>query len=462
MFYFYIYLAMLVGAFCTIIALTAMRRREKHNVGKAGWLLLLLATPPVGLILFLIFGGKKISAEHDNRETVVLPEPDEEDADTTSSLAKIATIRGLTKPSKNNRLVVHSTPQAMHEALFNVVNSAEKRLFVHSFILVDDKVGIEIIDRMCEKARSGVEVRLMVDGIGSAMFPDDLLNRVTDAGGHTTRFKPLSNIAKFAYLNFRNHRKYAVADGDRAFLGGANFVEYEMTPTPDDETWVDFGLRIDGTAARQLEAVFLSDWNFATEDLVEQSTTNILQIAESDEHQATLQVIPVGPDGPKEVLDDLWLTAINRAEERVWIITPYFVPPPMAMRSLAMAVRRGVDVQIIYPDDSDMLPADYARRDYVTDLHALGAKIYRFPNKMVHAKMVLIDREVVYGGSANFDMRSFFLNYELVIGIFDQTKIDEMADWFSSLADRCVHGPKPDTWKRKFWGVITRVFDEEL
>ncbi len=462
MFYFYIYLAMLVGALCTIVALTAMRRREKHNVGKFGWLLLLLVTPPIGLLLFLIFGGKKVSAEHENRDTVVLPEPDEHETDVVSSLAEIATIRGLPKPSRNNRLEWVTTPQAMHQSLFKLIASAETRIFVHTFIMCDDKVGNRIVDLLCEKARAGVEVRLMVDGVGSMMLPDDLLDRVEEAGGQTTRFKPVSKFARFAYLNFRNHRKLAIADGDRAFLGGANFVEYEMTPHPDADTWIDYGLLVEGTAARQVEAVFVSDWCFTSDEAIDRTKTSKLKIAESDENRATLQVLPVGPDGPREILDDVWLAAINRAKERVWIVTPYFVPPPMAMRSLAMAARRGVDVRIIYPSESDMPPADYARRDYVIDLHGLGAAIHRFPDKMVHAKMLLVDRDVVYAGSANFDMRSFFLNYELVIGIFDQSKIDEMADWFSSLEDRCVQGTLPDTWSRKFWGVITRIFGEEL
>ncbi|QDT07043.1 Major cardiolipin synthase ClsA [Rubripirellula lacrimiformis] len=462
MFYLYIYLATLVGALCTIVALTAMRRREKHNVGKFGWLLLLLLTPPVGLILFLIFSGKKISAEHANRDTVVLPKPDEPDAEVKSSIAEIATIRGIPRPSKNNRLEIKFSPESMHQSLLALIDSAEKRLFVHTFILCDDEIGNQITDRLCEKASAGVEVRLMVDGVGAFMLSDYLLNRVQKAGGHTTRFKPISKFARFAYLNFRNHRKCAIADGNRAFLGGANFVEYEITKDPDDETWVDYGMVIEGTAARQVEAIFVSDWNFTSGDEVVRTTDNIPEISHSDGDQTTLQVIPVGPDGPREILDDLWLTAISRAKDRVWIVTPYFVPPPMAMRSLAMAARRGVDVRIIYPNESDMWPADYARRDYVTDLDELGAQLHRFPDQMVHAKMLLVDREVVYAGSANFDMRSFFLNYELVVGIFNEKKIDDVADWFETLASRCVNGPKEDNWKRKFLGVMTRIFGEEL
>ncbi|WP_404308445.1 phospholipase D-like domain-containing protein [Neorhodopirellula lusitana] len=466
--YLSIYVSMLVGALCTVVALTAMERREKHNIGKFGWLILLLVTPPIGLVLFLIFGGKKMSAEHANRQTVVLPKPDEADAEVESSLARIATIRGLPKPSRNNRLRMVVSPQSMHESFFELIESAKERLLIHTFILIDDQVGNQLIERLCEKARSGVETRLMVDGFGSFLFSNELLKRVDAAGGHTTRFKPITQFSRFAYLNFRNHRKYAIADGDRAFVGGANFVEYEMTLEPKDKTWVDYGMRIDGTAARQLEAVFLSDWSFTTgvdvvqtqRSIPDVDVVNDLAVHASD--QTTLQVIPVGPDGPPEVLDDLWMTAINRAQERVWIITPYFIPPPMAVRSLAMAVRRGVDVRVIYPDDSDMTPADLARHDYVTDLHDLGAKLLRFPDKMVHAKMLLVDQEVVYSGSANFDMRSFFLNYEVVIAIFSQAKIDQLAKWFVELESLCIRGPKPDTWPRKILGVMTRIFDEEL
>jgi cardiolipin synthase len=460
--YFYNYLSMIVGAVCTLIALTAMQRREKHNIGNLGWLAMIMLTPPVGLILFIIFSGKKISAEHDERETVDLPQPDEAATYEPDSIADVAVKRGLPPPSENNRLVVRVTPESMHHELFEVIESAQRRLFIHSFILIDDAVGRSIIDRLCEKAEAGIEVRLMVDGFGSFTFSDALLQRVIDAGGRTTRFKPISQFSRFAYLNYRNHRKLVVADGERSFIGGANLVEYEMTPSPDDETWVDYAMRIDGLAARQIESIFCSDWKFATDEELPPTTGELTAIANSDPDQSALQVIPVGPDGPPEVLDDVWLTAINRARERVWIITPYFIPPRAAIRSLAMAIRRGVDVRIIYPDHSDMAPADYGRRDFVQELHELGATLLRLPDRMVHAKLLLVDDDVAYCGSANFDMRSFFLNYELVVGVFNETKVKEMACWFEELAEKCIEGPTPDTLKRRFFGTMARLVAEQM
>lgn len=468
MVYLYLYLAMVVGSVCTIIAMTAMRRGAKHNVGKFGWLFLTLLTPPVGLILFLILGGKKISAEHDRRDMVQLPESGEDDSDIDNSIVDIGVARGLPHASQANRLQLLTTPQEMRKSLIELIESATDRLFLHSFILNDDVLGREIVDRLCAKAREGVTVRLMVDGFGSFPLPNEMLQQLRDAGGDATRFKPVKKLSRFAYLNFRNHRKLIVVDGARALLGGANFVDYEMTNDPDDETWIDYCLRIEGTCARQIEAVFLSDWNFTTNQGLEDSSTQMTvssgrsQIGARRPDETAVQLVPVGPDGPTEILDDLWLSAINRAEKRVWIVTPYFVPPPAAMRSLVMALRRGVVVRIIVPRSSDMAPADYARLDYLHDLEELGAEILQHPSKMVHAKMILIDEMVAYCGSANFDMRSCFLNYELIVGIFDGAKIGELADWYDGLAQHCETGPFDHTWWRRALGIATRMVAEEL
>lgn len=469
-----VYLSMIVGAVCTVVALTAMRRREKHNIGKLGWLCLVLLTPPVGLILFIFFGGKRVSAEHSERSQVDLPECDL-DEDFEGPLATIARSRGLPAPSSCNRFDWFTEPEAMKAALIELIQSAKSRIFVHAFILSDDDLNEELFRILAQKARDGIEVRLMIDGFGSFLFPDRLLKQLQDAGGNTTRFKPLSRLSRFAYSNFRNHRKLICVDGCRALIGGANFVEYEVTEQPDDDTWIDYFVRIDGVAARQLEAIFVSDWNFTTNDKLaiddvrdEATSPNAsdslprpLPSNKSDD-RTRLLVIPVGPDGPDEILDDVWLTSIHRAKSRVWIITPYFVPPPIAMGALMMAARRGLDVRVMFPSESDVAPADSARHDYVDDLAKVGAKILRYPDRMVHAKMLLIDSDVAFVGSANFDMRSFFLNYEMTVGVFSQPKVQEMADWYETLSTQCIEGPKKATWVRRSMRVLTRIVAEEF
>lgn len=457
-----IYLSMMVGAICTLIALTAMRRREKHNIGKLGWMCLVLLTPPFGLLLFVLFGGRRISAEHDEREQLELPGgPAGENVD--GPLAEIALSRGLPPPSNCNRFDWSTSPETMKRSLIELVESAKNRIFVHCFILSDDDTGNELIRVLARKANAGVEVKLMVDGFGSFLFPDRLLQQIIDAGGQTTRFKPLSRLSRFAYSNFRNHRKLVCVDGHRALIGGANFVQYEMTDQPDQETWIDYVARIDGVSARHLEAVFVSDWNFATDDDLELTPQReAMAQCELCKGGTAVQVIPIGPDGPDEVLDDIWLTTIHRAKARIWIITPYFVPPPIAMGALMTAARRGLDVRVMFPSESDVLPADYARHDYAEDLSTVGAKVLRYPDRMVHAKMLIVDDDVAFVGSANFDMRSFFLNYELTVGVLCKRKVAEMSAWFEMLSANCVQDPKPATWKRRSLRVLTRIFAQEL
>ncbi|QEG40941.1 phospholipase D-like domain-containing protein [Roseimaritima ulvae] len=462
MLYLYVYLSMLVGAISTLIAMTAMRRGETHNVGKFGWMLLILLTPPIGLVFFLWLGGRKISAEHQRRDLVRLPHCDPESR-VDSTLAQIGVQLGLPPASRINKVELLISPEQIYRDLFELVGSATRRLFIHTFILVDDHLSKKLIDQLCQKADNGVDVRLMIDGFASATFPDEPLQRLRAAGAKTTRFKPLANLSRFAYLNFRNHRKIAVADGTRALLGGANLVEYEVTNEPDDDTWIDLSLRIEGTVAAQIEAVFLSDWMFTEgETQTERDASEDVEPSCDVDDQVAVQLIPVGPDGPPEILDDLWLTAISRASERVWIVTPYFVPPPVAQQMLMMAIRRGVDVRIIVPDVSDMKPADYARFDYFRELVDAGATLLRHPHRVVHAKGLLVDNEVAYVGSANFDFRSFFLNYELVVGIFSPDKIDEVAAWYEQLQQQCEAGIRGDTWRKRAMGTLFRMVAAEL
>ena len=316
--------------------------------------------------------------------------------------------------------------------------------------------------------RKGTDRSYGATGFCAYQFPDEMVERVRTAGGKAIKFKPISELSRFAYLNFRNHRKLVVADGDHALLGGANLVSYEMTHQPDDNTWIDYSLRIDGMCARQIEAVFLSDWNFAADEELELSNRPIWTLDDSqsestaDEDQAVLQLIPIGPDGPTDVLNDIWLTGFARARRHIRIVTPYFVPPPGAMQSLATAVRRGVEVTVIVPRSSDVPPADYARLDYLHDLQQTGVQVYQHPDKMVHAKMVILDDSVAYCGSANFDMRSFLLNYELIVGIFNKAKVQESVEWFDSLAEDCIPQACNDTWYRRALGVAARMVAEEL
>ncbi|WP_182868263.1 phospholipase D-like domain-containing protein [Rhodopirellula sp. JC639] len=455
------YLSSVAGAFLSIVAMTIIRNDQRHSIGRIGWLGLILLSPPIGLILCLWLGGRKISAEHEKRDLVNLPTIGSAKRELRDVVERMLAARGLGPPTVANQVRLLSRPGEVRDAFMELIDGARETIHVMTFILDEKDTGRALVDRLCEKARQGVQVRLLVDGFGSFVLSEEQLEAVHAAGGKAARFKRMSSLSKLAYLNFRNHRKLAVADGRRAILGGANIVEEEVTEDPDDETWVDLSLWIEGPAASQLQSVFCSDWTFQTGEELSQCQFDADR--EGDvEDPSRLTVMPIGPDGPEEILDDYWQFAIHHATERLWICTPYFVPPPNAMRSLELACRRGIDVRVLVPQVSDLRPVDYARFDYFKDLIELGCKVYRYPDRMVHAKIGIVDDLVALVGSANFDVRSFFLNYELSVLVHDRETIQRISDWYADLAEVCERGTTDRSSVRSTLATAVRLFASEL
>ena len=454
------YLSSVVGAFLTILAMTIIRNEQRHSVGRIGWLGLVLLSPPIGLLMFLWLGGRKISAEHEQRNLVDMPLPSNAIAEPLDSLERLMLTRNLSPPTCGNDVCLLDSPSDVGDSFLELIDSATKTIYVMTFVLDKSEGSDAIIAALCRKARSGIQVRLLVDGIGSLLVPEEQLQDVRDAGGLANRFKPVSKLSRLAYLNFRNHRKLTVVDGERAILGGANLIDDELNDDSDGRPWTDMSVRIEGPAVAQLQAVFRSDWKFATgEDLPR------LEIAKSDHKSndySRLTVMPIGPDGPEEILDDFWQFAIHRAEQRIWIATPYFVPPPLAMRSLELACRRGIDVQILVPQTSDIPLVDYARHEYFKDLFTAGCTIHRHPDRMIHAKVGIVDDWVALIGSANFDVRSFFLNYELSVLVHDKKTIAEMSEWYEKLTQDCLSGLATHPKTHSAIATIVRMFADEL
>ncbi len=455
------YLSSVLGAFITMLAMTIIRNEQRHSVGRIGWMGLILLSPPIGLILFLWLGGRKISAEHEQRTLVEMPTLPNAEKNPQDAFERLLLARNLCPPTTGNKIRILTDPPDVFAAFIELIESAEEAIYVMTFIMDEKQSGDAIIDRLCEKARSGVQVRLLVDGFGSFLLPEEQLQKVRDAGGRAHRFKSMTQIARLAYLNYRNHRKLAVADGKRAILGGANIVEGELSEGTDGEAWIDLSLWVEGAAATQMQAVFCSDWNFETNEGLPPAELE-KDDAEDPNEGSRITVMPIGPDGPDEILDDFWQMGIHHATERIWIATPYFVPPPLAMRSLEIACRRGIDVRILVPQKSDLRPVDFARFDYFKDLIGFGCKVYRYPNRMVHAKIAIVDHDVALVGSANFDIRSFFLNYELSVLIHDKETIQKVSDWYEEVSRGCESGLTNQSRLRSAIATAVRLFADEL
>jgi len=311
------------------------------------------------------------------------------------------------------------------EALRAQVRGARRRISIATYILSDDAVGRELIRLLAERARAGVEVRLLVDAIGSFGIPLRLCRPVLRAGGEVARFNPALPMRGKGSANWRNHRKIAVFDGQAAIIGGQNLGLRYMGETPSNRRFRDCSFLIEGPTAAALESVFIADWCQATD---ENPMRFAAALRERSPHvgQARVEVIASGPDCEQDPLWDAYVKLFSECRESITVVTPYFVPDQTLFTLLATAARAGRHVKIMVPRRSDHRLLDFARRWYLRKLREAGAEILFFKPDVLHAKLVVVDGEHLVVGSANLDMRSLFLNYEVGAVVRDPGAIAEV------------------------------------
>lgn len=454
-----IYAATILGAISMAVSWIVITRNVGSHAGRFGWMLFSVIAPVLGLLAYLLFGNRKIQSEYADRSLPSIDhlrqhEVDDRELNTISALAYH---RGAFKPLKGNSVRCLFSPEEMYEATFDAIEAAEKTIYVATFILDTGKTGKRLVERLAAKAAQGVCVRLMVDGAGSFAISDEFLQPIEDAGGKVAWFKPLSHLSRFPYLDLRNHRKILVVDGGTAVTGGANFATLYMTDTPDESTWCDLCLKLRGPAAAAIEALFQSDWRFVTDEQLP-----LLGGGQSYAGDSAVQVVPGGADSPTDLLHDLMIHSIGQSQKRLWLVTPYFIPPPVTQHLLIVAARRGVDVRVIVPLDSDLKMVDAARFAFLANLCEVGARVYRYPRCMLHAKAMVVDDEAAIVGSANFDMRSMFLNYELLSVLQSPSEIAAIAKWIQTLCDDSYEGGDSPTLLRHCASVAAQLIATEL
>jgi cardiolipin synthase len=242
----------------------------------------------------------------------------------------------------------------------------------------------------------------------------------------------------------RNHRKIAVFDHCTAIVGGHNLAREYMGPTHLARRWQDFGAVIEGPAAALLNEVFIADWCFATRDSVDVLHGEIPHDCSAQMHgSSALQVVASGPDVPGDPLYEGIVSMIQEATKSIWIVTPYFIPDDVLLRSLIVKARSGKEVTIITPRSSNHPVADFARRHYLREMQRAGANVLLYGHGMLHSKAMIVDDTVALLGSPNFDLRSLFVNFEIGVLVHSASDVSAMKDWAVELARRC-HPPKPE------------------
>jgi cardiolipin synthase len=287
------------------------------------------------------------------------------------------------------------------------------------------------------RARAGVEVKLLLDSLGSFGAWGRLAEPLRYAGGRVVRFLPVLPLQTNGSANLRNHRKFAIFDRERVLVGGQNIDRRFMDARDGPGLFVDFGALIAGPVAAEFNRNFVSDWCFASGDSP-QDFSDLLAYAPPARGDEQVEVLASGPDVAGDVLWERLLILTQQCKHELTIVTPYFIPDEVLFRSLIIQAHLGRRVRLILPENSNHLLADFARHYYLRQLHDAGVAVLLYQPKMMHAKLVLVDGEVALTGSANIDLRSLFVNFEIGVFLYSPESILQLTAWTETLSRDCV------------------------
>jgi cardiolipin synthase len=434
-----------------VVARLMSERRQPGNT--VAWLLVIAFIPYVGVPLYLVFGGRKIRrlAARKIRLCPVVPGA-QPSAAAQGATARIVAHSGACPPVGGNRVQLLTTGEDAFAELERQIRTAQHTIHVMTFILSRDAVGRRIVALLAQRAREGVKVRLLLDALGSFLSTRGFVEPIRAAGGEVHRFMPVLPLQSRWSANLRNHRKIAVFDHRVAILGGHNLGRQYMGPGPTRRRWRDFGAVIEGPSVGLLNEIFLADWAFASG----RSIDDLHQMLPAETAPAVgdseLQVVASGPDVEGDPLYEGILSIIQEATRQVWIVTPYFIPDEVLFRTLVLKARSGVQVRLVVPARSDHRIVDFARRHYLRELAAAGAEILFYGPGMNHAKLILVDERISLMGSANLDLRSLFVNFEVGVLTFSPADAHATAAWMREVFTRCR--PMPELRRRRFFPTL--------
>ena len=316
--------------------------------------------------------------------------------------------------------------EATFASILDGINQAQEYILFQFFIIHDDEIGRRMKAHLIAKAKEGVRIYFLYDEIGCHDLPAAYTDELRDAGIETYDFHTSKGVGNRFQINFRNHCKVVVADGKTAWIGGHNVGDDYLGKNPKFGHWRDTHIRIEGPVVLEVQASFVEDWFWAagqTPALCWEATPS----TKGDKH---VLIVPTGPADDLETATLMFLHAINSAKTRIWIASPYFVPDESIVNALQLAGLRGVDVRILIPDKPDHLLVYLAAFSYFDEAGSTGVRFFRYTEGFLHEKVMLIDNQVATVGTANFDNRSFRLNFEITAVVMDQSFALEIEQMF--------------------------------
>jgi cardiolipin synthase len=424
----------LIALLASIVMVVQLLDSKRTPQSTFAWLLAIVFVPLVAIPLFLLLGRRKFP-RNAKRPSGRLPAATADDGD-EPAVARLLLRSGVAPARAGNRFELLTTGEIAFARLLRLIENAQRSLDMTMFILAADAVGLRVVEALAARAREGVQVRLILDAVGSSGMRPHAARVLGAAGAEVRTFMPLRHSPVRGRTNLRSHRKLLIADGEHVFAGGMNVAGEYMGPPELEvpERWRDLAAVVSGPVASDATALFESDWRYC-----HGTATARVGSAPSIRGNEVVQLVPSGPDMAADTVYDALLTAIFGARERIVLVTPYFVPDDALEHALLLAVRRGVHVDVLVPLRSNHRLADIARRASLRELAAAGVSLHYHP-QMVHAKAMVVDDACAYIGSPNFDMRSLFLNYEDALFLYSPDAVAQVREFADLLLGECARG----------------------
>jgi cardiolipin synthase len=436
-------LAIVVSVLTYVLTSRSERERRPPAIAIA-WVLGMLALPYLALPMYVFFGRRKLprrsSAWSGKRS---YPQHWAEDLIESFGLP----------PAAHSHVRFHHDGRESHAGLLSTMTSAAQRLDVCTYILGADAIGREVTDVLIDRVRRGVRVRFLIDGVGALQLPRSWIRHMNAAGVETEIFSPLLARKTQGPRNLRNHRKWAVADGERLWAGGRNLAAEYFMGSDRTGPWLDLSFELAGPAAAAAAQQFEADW-----DAAGGKPAQTIPVSEQQYPHSRTQFVPSGPDQMEDTVHALLIDACFQATHRILAVTPYFVPDVSLETAMRLAARRGVNIDLCIPKKSNHFLADFVRNRALRALSKAGVAVHLLPT-MNHAKAIVFDDSIALCGSCNLDSRSLLLNYESAVVFYDLPEIEWLARWIGALIPTASRfDPRaPGLWRDVGEGLLLTV-----
>lgn len=437
----WILIAEIVYIFIVLLVCIRVVYDTQNTTKTLAYLLAVILLPIIGIIIYFSVGinyrkrkmySKKIFNNHDLEITMrkeILETSNTIFTTRTDSIRnfrKLATLI-LNKTSspifQGNDVSLLLNGETKFPRVLEAIKKAKNHIHIEYYIFDDDEISCTIIDLLIDKVQQGVDVRFIYDDFGSRPIRRKQVPRMKAAGIQVFPFYKIKLIAFANRLNYRNHRKIIVVDGVIGFVGGINVSDKYINKTQNKNElyWRDTHLEIEGPTVKSLQYIFMGDWNYCSGEKLEPNKTFFPNDSNfQSKANKIVQIASSGPDSDSPLIQQTLLQAINLAREEILITTPYFIPGDTILENLVIAAASDTKVKLLVPGISDSKFVNYAARSYYGRLLNAGAKIYLYQKGFVHAKTMVVDKKVSIVGTANMDIRSFDLNFEVNAIVYDE------------------------------------------